>query len=288
MIDMPRIAIMQGRLLPPQHGRIQCFPRDRWREEFARAAEAGLDAIEWIYDLQGADVNPLATDPGIAEMQDLSRRHRIAVASLCAVYFMDRPFAGADPEEFARLTEHLLWLLDRCRRAAIGRVVLPFIEVSRIRTAAQEDAIVEMLRNVLAHTAEGGVELHLEIDYGPEALGAMLDKLPHAMLKVNYDSGNSASLGYDVRRELAAYAPRIGSVHIKDRIRGGSTVPLGQGDADIPGLLTGLQQRGYDGDFVLEVARPREGDEVAWARHNRSYLVEQLENIGLIAAGGPR
>jgi len=59
---MTHIGIMQGRLVPPTDNRIQCFPRERWADEFALAAKAGLDCIEWIYDLYGADVNPLATD----------------------------------------------------------------------------------------------------------------------------------------------------------------------------------------------------------------------------------
>ena len=74
---MSRIAIIQGRLVPPEDGRFQCFPRNRWRDEFAHAAAAGLDAIEWIYDLHGADMNPLATDAGIAEI--LSPRHFVNV-----------------------------------------------------------------------------------------------------------------------------------------------------------------------------------------------------------------
>src|SRR6476646_10736913 len=78
---MQRIAIMQGRLLPPQDGRFQCFPRDCWREEFPLAAAAGLNAIEWIYDLHGADVNPLGSDSGIEEMQALARHHKIDVVS---------------------------------------------------------------------------------------------------------------------------------------------------------------------------------------------------------------
>lgn len=285
---MRRIAIMQGRLLPPQHGRFQCFPRHCWREEFPNAAQAGLDAIEWIYDLQGADVNPLATGAGIAEMHALSRQHSIAVVSLCADYFMDRPFVTANAAEFTELTAHLIWLLDRCRLVGIGRVVLPFVDASRIHTAAQQDCIVQMLEEVLPHAAEAGVELHLETAYGPEDFSAMLARLPHPMLKANYDSGNSSSLGYDVKLELAAYGPRIGSVHIKDRIRGGGTVPPGQGDADVPALLAGLSRLQYRGDFVLQVARGTPGDEVEWARHNRTWLLRELERAHALATGGAR
>ncbi len=274
---MQRIAIMQGRLLPPQDGRFQCFPRGCWREEFPLAAAAGLNAIEWIYDLHGADVNPLGCDSGIEEMQALARQHKIDIVSVCADYFMDRPFITASPAEFTELASHLVWLLNRSRLVGITRIVLPFVDASRIETPAQETQVVEMLWDVLPHVANAGVEIHLETSLGPEDFAALLAKLPHPMLKANYDSGNSASLGYDVRCELAAYGPRIGSVHIKDRVRGAGTVPLGQGDADIPALLSGLAAIAYRGDFVLQVARGTAGEEVTWARQNRLYLVQRLE-----------
>jgi hexulose-6-phosphate isomerase len=105
------------------------------------------------------------------------------------------------------------------------------------------------------------------------------------MLKANYDSGNSASLGYDVRQELAAYGNRIGSVHIKDRIRGGGTVPLGTGNADLPALFTELAATEYAGDFVLQVARELPGNEIAWARQNREWVMGQLEAAFPVAAG---
>src|SRR5881409_3079850 len=72
---MNRIGIMEGRLVPPVEGRIQCFPRERWAEEFALAAIANLDCIEWIYDQYGADANPIATDDGINEILRLSDLH---------------------------------------------------------------------------------------------------------------------------------------------------------------------------------------------------------------------
>jgi hexulose-6-phosphate isomerase len=108
---MQRIAIMQGRLLPPEGGSIQSFPRHRWREEFALAAEAGVDAIEWIYDAHGADVNPIATDTGVAEMRALSHEHAIAVVSLCADYFLDSPFIRVGPDDVVACPSELGWLL---------------------------------------------------------------------------------------------------------------------------------------------------------------------------------
>jgi hexulose-6-phosphate isomerase len=100
------------------------------------------------------------------------------------------------------------------------------------------------------------------------------------LLKVNYDSGNSASLGYSVVEEFAAYGDRIGSVHIKDRVRDGGTVPLGQGDADFPALFAELKRLGYANNFVLQVARGLPGDEVSWARNNASFVAGHLQKPG--------
>jgi L-ribulose-5-phosphate 3-epimerase len=274
---MPRIAIMQGRLLPPEIPRFQCFPRGRWSQEFAHAAAVGLDAIEWIYDLYGADVNPLATDEGIAAMRSLSDHHGVAVVSVCADYFLDRPFVTADTLEFAELRGHLIWLLARCRMAGIGRVVLPFVDVSRIRGVDDAGRVIRLLAGVLPYAAASGVELHLETALEPRRFAELLAALPHPLLKVNYDSGNSASLGYIVQDELAAYGSRIGGVHIKDRTRGGGTVPLGSGNADIPALLAGLRELKYAGDYVLQVARDLAGEELVWALANRQHLVHQLQ-----------
>src|ERR1700735_5533525 len=89
---MAVIATMQGRLAPPEGGLFQSFPRNRWRDEFACAREAGLDAIEWIFDVYGEDANPIATDAGIEEMKALTEKTGVVVRSLCADYFMDLRF----------------------------------------------------------------------------------------------------------------------------------------------------------------------------------------------------
>jgi hexulose-6-phosphate isomerase len=92
------------------------------------------------------------------------------------------------------------------------------------------------------------------------------------MLKVNYDTGNSGSLGYRPTEEFAAYGSRIGSVHVKDRILGGGSVPLGNGSTDFPTVFEGLRKVDYCGDFTLQAARGQPGDEVKWARKNLKFL----------------
>ena len=281
---MQRIAIMQGRLVPPDRASIQSFPRDRWRDEFALAADAGLDAIEWIYDVHGADVNPLGTDAGVAEMLALSRRTNVAVASLCADYFLDRPLIRVDADTAAGLVSHLRWLIERCAAYGIARLVLPFVDASRIATPDDERRVLDVLARVLPACEKTGLELHLETSLAPAVFASLLARVPHPLVRANYDSGNSASLGYDVRSELAAYGSRIGSVHVKDRIRGGGTVPLGTGDADLAALFSELAALGYTGDYVLQVARGAVGEEVEWARQNRAFVVRERDRARVSAS----
>jgi hexulose-6-phosphate isomerase len=278
---LTKIGIMQGRLIPPLGDRIQCFPRDEWAREFSLASAAGLDCIEWIFDEFGADANPLSTDSGIDTVLALAEEHRVHVSSICADYFMERPLLRANPAELAERIAVLDWLMRRCGRLGADRVVVPFVDASRIDTAEELDGVTAVLRRSLPVAEETGIEIHLESSLEPERFAALLERLPHRLLRANYDSGNSSSLGYHPRAEFSAYGPRVGSVHIKDRVLQGGTVPLGTGDADLPALFSCLREVGYAGDIILQVARDVPGDEVAWARSNRRVVEDHLAVAGL-------
>jgi L-ribulose-5-phosphate 3-epimerase len=273
---MRRIGIMQGRLIPPMDGRFQCFPRGRWAEEFPLAAEAGLQAIEWIYDAYGAEENPIASAAGIAQIKSLSETHRIGVFSVCADYFMDFPLVRINEQETQERLNKLFWLMRQGQALGIHRLVLPFVDASRIETEAEESAVVQCLTLAMPVAEETGVEIHLETSLAPAPFASLLSKVHHPMLKVNYDSGNSSSLGYHPTDEFAAYGQRVGSVHIKDRVLGGGTVPLGTGDADFSALFAALRKIEYSGDVILQVARPASGNEVAWAKQNLAFVQTNL------------
>jgi L-ribulose-5-phosphate 3-epimerase len=276
---MAKIGIMQGRLVPPAENRIQCFPRDTWEHEFALAAKANLSCIEWIYDQYGADVNPLATDDGIKKIKSLSMDYDVPVRSLCADYFMDKPLVRAVKLEVEDRLLSLEWLMHRCELAGMNRIVLPFVDASRIETQSEFDSVCLILERVLRTAENTNVEIHLETSLTPDRFAELLSKFPHPLLKVNYDSGNSSSLGYHPCQEFASYGTRVGSVHIKDRILGGSTLPLGLGSADFQELSECLEKVDYKGDFILQVARGVTGDEVAWAEQNRQFILNTFTFI---------
>jgi hexulose-6-phosphate isomerase len=268
---------MQGRLSPPLHGRIQSFPEGTWQAEFARAEEAGLQAIEWIYDREDADTNPIGNAQGIAELRRLSQEHGVAVRSLCADYFMPFPLVRASAADWEARLHKLEWLLAQCRLAGVQHLVLPFVDNSRI-DSAQDRADVIRLFQRLSETLIGlDLQIHLETSLGPAAFRSLLEEIGHPRVRINYDSGNSASLGFSFEEEWDTYGPFIGSVHIKDRLKGGTTVPLGAGHADFAALARCLKRFHYEGRFILQVARGATGDEVDWARQNRAFLEQLLQ-----------
>ncbi|OHE77331.1 MAG: hypothetical protein A3F67_05690 [Verrucomicrobia bacterium RIFCSPHIGHO2_12_FULL_41_10] len=273
---MNAIGIMQGRLTPPVRG-IQAFPREHWREEFAAARAANLDFIEWIVDDYGFDVNPLMTHEGIKEIRALSELNGVLVNSICADYFMEHPFLKCAQGEQEKLLETLLLLFQSGKTLGIKRIVLPFVDASAMHSPQEENDFIHLMRDKILPMAEKNkIEVHLETSLAPHSVADMLNEIPHELFWINYDSGNSASLGYRPEEEFAAYGNRIGSFHVKDRVLGGTTVPLGTGNTDFSALAKCLHEMNYQRAFVLQVARSEAGDEVAWAKRNRALVITSL------------
>ena len=276
---MTSIGIMQGRLTRPKDERIQFFPGSDWPSEFPLAARAGLDAIEWLYDAPSEAENPIATANGIKAIERASDETGVRVWSVCADFFRERPLIRVGRSEFEEGVRRLRWLLLRTRQLGARHVVVPFLDNSEIRTEAEATQVVTAISECVLVAESTGVSLNLEASLAPGPLRDLLDRLPSSAVAVNYDIGNSASLGYDPRDEFDAYGERIGSVHIKDRVRGGGTVPLGTGDADFEGVFQALRQIRFSGSFVLEVARGRAGEEAEAAASNRAFASRWVDSL---------
>ncbi len=274
-------GVMQGRLSAPEDGRFQSFPRNSWREEIARAREVGLDYIEWIHDDYDRGANPIFTAEGRAEMGALKQQYGIETPALCGDWFMDYPFVRCTVAERAERQEHLHAVIGVAAEIGARRIVLPFVDQSRITNEEEKQVALDVLRTALPHAKEHGVELHLEADFGPEEFAGFLARIDDPFLKVNWDSGNSSGLGYVASEEFAAYGDRLGSVHIKDRYRkpegGIETRPLGTGSADFADVFASLKKLGYTGGVTLQVARGTPGDEVEFLKTQLAFVRQRWQ-----------
>jgi hexulose-6-phosphate isomerase len=271
------IGIMQGRLSPPINGKIQAFPAENWRLEFDRAKTLKLDSIEWIFE-SPLETNPLWTDGGLAEIRSALKKTGVRVDFICADYFMESPFVRMSSVQLEHNRSVLMKTIDQAAALGVKGVEIPCVDASAIRSRAEEDELAAALGPCLKHAAGKRIEIGLETSLPPDRFQALLKRIGHPALKANYDTGNSASLGYNPQEEVEAYGSWINNVHIKDRIPGGGTVPLGTGNADIPCFLKRLHLSGYSGGFILQAARG--ADDAATARHYKEQLATWLGEAG--------
>ena len=106
---------------------------------------------------------------------------------------------------------------------------------------------------------ELNINLSLETDLPPDIFLDLLNKFNSKRLKVNYDVGNSASLGYSSTEEIRAYGERISDIHLKDRTLGGGPTILGKGNANFDEFFLALSKISYRGPFIMQAYRDEEG-----------------------------
>ncbi|MBT5269833.1 MAG: TIM barrel protein [Candidatus Marinimicrobia bacterium] len=262
---------MEGRLLPKYQGRYQAHPVGYWQDEFSVAKQLGLDCIELILDYNNAKQNPLLKDGGIDELQAVIEKTGVAVYTVCADYFMEAPLHSTDSTIADQSQKVMLKLLENSSKLGVTDVVVPCVDQSTLDGQETADRFVERMKPMVAAAEELGVNLSLETDLSPQPFVDLLDRFDSDRVTVNYDIGNSAALGYDPVEELAAYGHSITDIHIKDRVRNGGPVMLGEGDADFERFFQALERFDYKGPFIMQAYRDDEGvtvfkDQLVWVQ----------------------
>jgi L-ribulose-5-phosphate 3-epimerase len=258
-----RIGFMQGRLSALVDGKIQAFPWNEWREEFPRAKAIGLSRMEWTIDQERLRENPLTTESGRGAISRLSRGNAVEIPSLTGDCFMQAPFWKADGQARETLIADLDLVLASCAALRIVFVVIPLVDNGKIESPEQAEVLLRVLLDRSAALSRHGTRIVFESDLPPTELAQFIARFPQELFGINYDIGNSAALGFDCGEEIAAYAPRILNVHVKDRLRGGTTVPLGSGAAELAKAIRLIENSGYSGQYVLQTARAADGDHAA-------------------------
>lgn len=283
------LGIMQGRLSPPVDGQIQAFPL-HWQDEFARAQEAGLTAIEWLYrEPVDGDRNPLDLGETVATIRHLEQQSGVRVRSVCADYFVDHPLIVNEAVQWKQV-DQLCVVIHRAAMLEVEYVVLPFVgrvpgadfrstpadpawaRGSRIHTVAEVTALVTLFRALAVTLRPLTLRICLELEIDRRRIVALLQAVNDPHFAVCYDLGDRAALGCDFVHDLRELGPYLGAVHVKDRTFAGPTVPLGKGVVDWSEVPRSLRDAGYTGPLVLQEARGMPGKEVPWAIESREWL----------------
>ncbi len=270
-----RIGFMQGRLSPQINGMIQCFPWEAWRDEYATAQQIGFALMEWTLDQARIEQNPLMTSAGREQIAALSAQTGVAVSSVTGDCFMQAPFWKA-----GRARQSLINTFDAVIRnaAAIGArlIVTPLVDNGAVTTDAERADLLDGMSELAPVLRACGCAIAFESDFEPSRLADFIKDFPTDLFGVNFDIGNSASLGWAPQVEIPLLASRLLNVHVKDRLFGGATVPLGEGAADFKAVFALLKAHGYTGRFILQTARDPAGNHALAAAKYRAMTMEWL------------
>ena len=279
-----QIGFMQGRLCARVDGKIQAFPWRDWKKEFPAAAAIELHSMEWTLDQEQLYDNPLMLPSGQAEIRALCDRYSVSVTSLTGDCFMQEPFWKADDQTAIELQNDFAAIVEACHSVGIRILVVPLVDNGRLDTRAQEDALVDFLLSQEGHLQSCGVSVIFESDFVPSELARFISRLPSDKFGINYDIGNSAALGYSPLEEFEAYGERIVNVHVKDRLLGGTTVPLGTGNAQFEDVFAALARQKYQGKFILQTARATDDSHLQTLCRYRDMTLAWMAKVGLSGA----
>ena len=258
MFTKPKIGFVQGRLSPMINNRIQQFPLDSWQNEFALASKLDIKLIEWTIDTYKFLENPLVKLKGREEINKTAEKNSILIPSVTCDYFMENPPWKND---LMIVKKRIITILKGMRNIGSKILVVPLVDNSSLTTSNSIEVVKSLFTDLIPEISENRLQIAFECDLNPEKLSDFIGKFDRNYFGVNYDIGNSSSLGFDPIEEFKAYGSRIINVHVKDRKLNGATVPLGDGDANFQKIFRLLYETNYQGNLILQTARSKYGED---------------------------
>ena len=255
-----KIGFMQGRLSPIENGLIQSFPSNNWQNEIHLASENKLDTVEWTLDYKDLYKNPILNPEGISELNALKEKYDISIPSLTGDCFMQKPFWKESKSHRKKLQEDFINILHGCNKVSISIVLIPLVDNGSIENNKQEQILYEFLSSKKDLIKDLSLRVCFESDFSPNRLKKFISFYDEDIFGINYDTGNSAAMGYNPIEEFQSYGERIINMHIKDRRFGASTVPLGEGDTNFDLIFDLIKKYNYNGNLILQTARSENND----------------------------
>lgn len=273
-----KIGFMQGRLSPIFKKKIQSFPWNYWRKEIIIAKRNNFNLVEWTLDYPRLLENPLISSKEQRKTLFFLKKNKISVNSVTCDFFMQKPFFLIKNKKKREINiNNLIKVIKKLINAKIRFIIIPLVDKSSIKNTLQEKQVVKEFNKIIKNLNNNNkTKILFEIDYPPSKLKNFIKKFSINFFGVNYDSGNSASLNYNIDEEFNYYGNRILNVHIKDRVKYGKTIKLGHGNVNFFKLKKNLKKIHYKGNLILQTARNLYGKHLDELINNRNFLIKNL------------
>lgn len=270
--------LVQGRTLPQIGDSIQYFPSN-WKDEFPLMKDLGFYGIEWIYDKISESDNPILSEKGRNEILEISNAYDIKLENIVLDWFIRHPLLMDDEFTVEKKIQKLMDLIDLSSKSGFKRIIFPLLEQNNISAESKKKEFITVLsNNILDKLESNNIEMHLETSLPPEQEYELLNELNHKKIKLCFDMGNNASEGYDGPSTLKIIREFLGSVHIKDRVLHGKTVPLGEGEVKFSDVFAILKRINFNGPYSFQTFRNRESNNMVLLQNNLKFINTVMEN----------
>jgi len=268
-----KIGFIQGRLSKVENNRIQIFPVRNWKIEFQVASLNDMKKIEWTVDSETISENPLFNPEKHTEILELMNHYSIQVPSVTCDYFMENP---PWQESQGDLEDVLTKIMNGMHLLNSTKLIIPLVDNSSLLNSNYKTIVINFFEKIHSKIVQNNIQICFESDFSPHELANFIKKFPRDNYGINYDIGNSASLGYLPIEEFEFYGSRIINVHIKDRLLHGKSVPLGEGTADFESVFRCLKSTNYNGNYILQTARDAQGNHLSALLKYRSMVINWI------------
>ena len=275
---MNNIGVTQGRLTSPKGRKnIQFMPtNDEISQEFRKGSFMSLDYIEWIFPANIS--NPFLGGFDSQEtLKYLISNSGVSIRFICLDYLMD---LDLEDKDLTFATQTINWIANTALNIDCKIIIIPIyninmniLQIKDLLSLVLERFHIKVAFEFLDSNSFTGINFINDLNYGNK-----LNFRENTKIGCCFDIGNNCLVlgnvitppqkNYEgIIKEMEKYNEynMLHHIHIKEKDKQGNTVQLGKGIIGKKGwkeIFLFLKEIQYRGDFTLQVARGKEGDEL--------------------------
>jgi len=254
-----KLGIMQGRLSLPVNGHYQEFP-DNWKQEFNLLSVLGLKGVEWLITKNSIRDNPLEFA--------LKHKNDYPILSICLDTLVDNRI---NDEEY--VNNMLESVCTKICSGFDGFLTIPLLDESSLEDSEKRKQFCSIIEKIGKKYPE--IKFAFEAELSINSLKEILSLSDN--FYVTYDTGNITSYGIDHIKYIKTFADKIVNVHIKDRTFSAETVEPLTGDTNFDIIFKTLSEIQYQGPFILQTARSKDGLEFETINRHKKIFEDLYE-----------
>jgi len=248
-----KLGIMQGRLVDSEKkNRIQFFPSKNWHKEILFMKLVDLKILEWTINSENIGINHFYNKKKNLELIKFLKHTSIKIPSVTCDFFMQKPFFKKI--KYKKTISDLKKVIKLSKNVGTKLIVLPLVDNASIENSDHEKKFIKEIKKI-SKLLSNDQKIIFEIDYPPKKIMEFMSQL-NSKFGINYDTGNSASMGYSFSDEKK-YFKFVKNIHIKDRTFKGKSVRLGKGHFKFDEFFRFIKKIRYKGNLILQTARSK-------------------------------